>query len=293
MTQEPAKTTAVKPPPGGNRIARIRLAVIIVVVVAGVIWLVSYLVGLANAGTLTIYGNVDIRNVDLGFRVPGRIAEVLKDEGDRVAPGELVARLDPATYREALNERLADVEVKTAALKNAQLNYDRNHNLISYGGTSKEEYDNATSTRDQAQANLDFSKAQAASAQTDLDDTEIHAPSDGVVITRAQEPGAIVQPGNVVLTVALDRPIWVRAYIAEPDLGHVHPGMEVEIFTDTHPDHAYHGKVGYVSPEAEFTPKSVETTQLRTSLVYRLRVVVDDADESLRQGMPVTVKIKL
>jgi HlyD family secretion protein len=263
------------------------------VLVGLLVWLIVFLVQLPGRDRLTIYGNVDIRSVDLSFREPGRIAAVLKDEGDRVKEGDLLARLDPATYQDALAERNADVEVKQAALKNAELGYQRNNNLIAYGGTSKEEYDNATSTRDQAQANLDLSKAQMASAQTDLDDTCILAPSDGVVITRAQEPGAVVQAGSVVLTISLDRPIWVRAYISESDLGRVHPGKEVEVFTDTQPNHPYHGKIGYVSPEAEFTPKSVETTQLRTALVYRLRVVIDDADDRLRQGMPVTVKIHL
>jgi HlyD family secretion protein len=263
------------------------------VLVGLLVWLIVFLVQLPGRDRLTIYGNVDIRSVDLSFREPGRIAAVLKDEGDRVKEGDLLARLDPATYQDALAEINADVEVKQAALKNAELGYQRNNNLIAYGGTSKEEYDNATSTRDQAQANLDLSKAQMASAQTDLDDTCILAPSDGVVITRAQEPGAVVQAGSVVLTISLDRPIWVRAYISESDLGRVHPGKEVEVFTDTQPNHPYHGKIGYVSPEAEFTPKSVETTQLRTALVYRLRVVIDDADDRLRQGMPVTVKIHL
>jgi HlyD family secretion protein len=263
------------------------------VLVGLLVWLIVFLVQLPGRDRLTIYGNVDIRSVNLSFREPGRIAAVLKDEGDRVKEGDLLARLDPATYQDALAERNADVEVKQAALKNAELGYQRNNNLIAYGGTSKEEYDNATSTRDQAQANLDLSKAQMASAQTDLDDTCILAPSDGVVITRAQEPGAVVQAGSVVLTISLDRPIWVRAYISESDLGRVHPGKEVEVFTDTQPNHPYHGKIGYVSPEAEFTPKSVETTQLRTALVYRLRVVIDDADDRLRQGMPVTVKIHL
>jgi HlyD family secretion protein len=250
-------------------------------------------VNLHNRDMLTIYGNVDIRSVNLGFRVPGRIASVLKDEGDRVKEGELLVKLDPATYQDALAERTADVGVKQAALKNAELNYERNNTLVASGGTSKQEYDNSVSTRDQAAANLDLAKAQRASIQTDLDDTRILSPSDGVVITRAQEPGAIVQAGSVVLTISLDRPIWVRAYISESDLGRVHPGKEVEIYTDTQPNHPYHGKIGYVSPEAEFTPKTVETTELRTSLVYRLRVVIDDADEHLRQGMPVTVKIHL
>jgi HlyD family secretion protein len=256
-------------------------------------WLVVYFVQKPDRNILTIYGNVDIRDVNMGFRVPGRIAAVLKDEGDRGARGELIAQLDPAIYQDALAEKAAAVEVKKAALKDSELIYQRNQSLIKEKVTSKQEFDDSLSSRDQAAANLKLAVAEMASAKTDLDDTEIHSPADGVIITRSQEPGAIVLIGNSVLTLSLDHPIWVRAYIPETNLGEVHPGKEVQIFTDTHPKHPYHGKVGYISPEAEFTPKTVETAQLRTSLVYRLRIVVDDSDPSLRQGMPVTIKIHL
>jgi len=242
---------------------------------------------------LVIYGDVDIRDVNLGFRVPGRIETVLKDEGDSVSRGELVASLDKSTYKEALAEHAADVEVKTAVLKDAEITLKRDATMVASGGISKLTYDNDLSSRDQALPSLHLAQAQLASAQTDLNDAEIHSPSDGVVITRAEEPGAIVPSGNTVLTVSLYNPVWVRAYIAEDKLGEVHPGEEVEVFTDTQPGHPYHGKVGFVSPEAEFTPKSVETTDLRTSLVYRLRIVIDDSGPQLRQGMPCTVKIHL
>jgi HlyD family secretion protein len=85
--------------------------------------------------------------------------------------------------------------------------------------------------------------------------------------------------------------VWVRVYVDEPDLGRVRPGARVHLYTDSNPQHPYEGHIGYISPTAEFTPKSVETPNLRTDLVYRLRVVVDNADDALRQGMPVTAKL--
>jgi HlyD family secretion protein len=145
-----------------------------------------------------------------------------------------------------------------------------------------------------AQAKADVTRAEAslASAALRVEDTVLKAPSDGVVLTRAQEPGAILQIGTTVLTVSLQKPVWVRAYIEEPDLGRIHPGMNVQVYSDSNPGKPYQGKIGYISPRAEFTPKNVETTELRTSLVYRLRVVVENPDEGLRQGMPVTVRLQ-
>jgi len=242
---------------------------------------------------LDIYGNVDIREVNLGFRVSGRISEVRRDEGDHVQTGEIIARLDTAPYQHQLEQAAAETAVSQATLKNAEIILERNKQLVDSGGISKQNLDDALAARDQAAANLALSQARLAEAQTNLSDTGIVSPSDGVVITRAQEVGAIVQAGTTVLTVSLEKPVWVRAYIDEPDLGKVAPGLPVEILTDSRPGKPYHGQVGYISPQAEFTPKAVETTELRSSLVYRIRVVVTDADAALRQGMPATVRIHL
>jgi HlyD family secretion protein len=100
----------------------------------------------------------------------------------------------------------------------------------------------------------------------------------------------MLSAGSSVLTLSLTQPVWVRAYISEVNLQNAVPGRSVLIYTDGRPDRPYHGSIGFVSPSAEFTPKSVETTDLRTDLVYRIRIVVQDADASLRQGMPVSLK---
>ena len=116
-------------------------------------------------------------------------------------------------------------------------------------------------------------------------------PEDGVVLSRVSEKGAIVATGATVFTLSLSDPVWVRAYVAEPDLGHVYPGLKVKVTSDGPFGADYEGTVGYISPVAEFTPKSVETPDLRTDLVYRLRIVVTHPGKDLRQGMPVTVRL--
>ena len=140
-----------------------------------------------------------------------------------------------------------------------------------------------------AEASLRAAEASVAAAMTDLADTEIIAPSDGQVLSRVREPGAMAAAGANVLVLSLNKPVWVRAYVPEPSLGKIHVGMAVQVYTDSRPGKPYSGTVGFISPVAEFTPKNVETEALRTDLVYRLRIVVDDPDQGIRQGMPVTV----
>ena len=122
-----------------------------------------------------------------------------------------------------------------------------------------------------------------------LNDAELKAPQDGVVLTRAREAGAIVDTGQTVYTLSLVNPVWLRVYVDEPRLGRIRPGMRVEAETDAAPGRRFAGHVGYIAPAAEFTPKNVETYEVRTSLVYRIRVQIEDPDNIMRQGMPVRV----
>jgi len=292
---------------------------------------------------LTLFGNVDIRKVDLGFRVGGKIAELAFEEGDRVQVGQIVARLEDTPYRDELSLALAQeeqaaaqlakltagtrpqeivqaealVRERQATVNNLEIEFRRLNSLLADGAIARQLFDNveaglaeararlATAEEglklaregfrsediDAAGADLRAARARSAGARTRLDDTLCKAPDPGIVLTRVEEPGAIVGAGQTVLTLSLDTPVWVRAYIEEPDLGHIHPGMEARVFTDSRPQQPYSGHVGYISPEAEFTPKTVQTEELRTRLVYQVRIIADNPDHGLRQGMPVTVKL--
>jgi HlyD family secretion protein len=326
-----------------KRLSIILLAVIALGAVAG--WLIHARLRAEKKEVLQLYANVDIREVNLGFRVSGRLLEVLHDEGDALKAGEVVARLDTEPYRRELEEvrgqvgalqaRLqllqtgnrpqeiaqarATVREREVTAQNAERVYKRQEELLGTKAVSVQERDDAEAKYREAEARLksareqlnllesgfrveeieqakaDLARAEAirASAELRLEDTVLKSPSDGILLTRAQEPGAILQPSTTVLTLSLSRPVWVRAYVHEPDLGLIHPGMKVTVHTDSHPDKTYAGQIGFISERAEFTPKNVETTELRTSLVYRLRIVIDNPDDGLRQGMPVTATIKL
>ena len=238
---------------------------------------------------ITIYGNVDIRDVSLGFRVSGRIAEVRCEEGDRVALGQVIAVLDKKPFTDDVDLQTALLEEAVVTRNKVEKPFLRRAELTKIGAISTEERDDAEAARDEAQAQVKSAGARLQQALTSLNDTEILAPSDGIILTRVREPGAVVAVGEPVYTLALDTPVWVRTYVDEPNLGNVYPGQKALVSTDS--GHEYEGHVGFISPQAEFTPKTVETAQLRTDLVYRLRVIVANPDKSLRQGMPVTVRL--
>lgn len=142
-----------------------------------------------------------------------------------------------------------------------------------------------------AQAQLNVYEASLNLAQQELADSKLFAPADGIIQNRILEVGDMASPQRPIYTLALTDPVWVRAYVPEPDLGKVSEGMLAEVRTDSFPGKVYKGWVGYISPSAEFTPKQVETTDLRTRLVYQIRVFVDNPQNELRLGMPTTVQL--
>lgn len=248
---------------------------------------------LKHKNELVLYGNVDIRQVDLGFRVSGLVEKLFYDEGDEIAAGTLVGVLDKKIYEDQVNQARANVASVEANLANAKKVYQRRQGLIGSGSVSQEDLDDAQSNQSILEANLQQTLAALHVAEDNLFYTEMYAPTDGFILTRIREPGSVVRDGDPVTTLSIKSPVWVRAFVSEANLGKIYPNMQAEVYTDTPGSPIYRGHIGFISPVSEFTPKTVETTQLRTDLVYRLRVIVDNPDKMLRQGMPVTVKLQL
>ncbi len=344
---------------------------------------------------LTLYGNVDLRQVQLAFNNSERIAGVLVQEGDRVRRGQVLARLDTSRLlpqveqaealvaaqravvqrlrngsrpeevaqakaqvaaQRAVVERLrngsrpeeiaqarANLESARADAANARLRYKRFRNLSPMGAVSQEDVDNARAAQEvaearvtvtrkalhlaeigprkeevaeaeaklsaarkalalvvagprkediaQAQAQLRGNEAQVAFLRQQLADARLLAPADAIVRTRLLEPGEMASPQRPVFSLAIVDPKWVRAYVSETDLGKVRSGMTASVAVDSFPDRRFDGWVGFLSPVAEFTPKTVQTQELRTSLVYEVRVFVKDPADELRLGMPATVSL--
>lgn len=242
---------------------------------------------------------------------------VARAEARVAAQTQVLAALDAGTRPEEIRKLRAELQAAEILARNAERTSRRLRELVKKQLVAEEQADdaqaNAEATRARAQsarealdlaiagprkediaaarANLDATRAELALAEKDLADTTLYAPANGVIEARLLEPGDMASPQRAVFTLALDDPLWVRAYVAETDLGKLRPGLQAEVRTDSFPSKTYRGWVGYISPTAEFTPKSVETRELRTRLVYQVRVLVCNPQGELRLGMPATVTI--
>ena len=308
---------------GRNRKSVIIAVVLVIAFAAGYFF---YKSRNAEQGRLILYGNVDIRQISLAFNSNGRIEEMLKEEGDAVKAGDVLASLDTRPLELAIAQKkaaiaqqeavVAKLESLAAAENNARAYYQRMASLLADGAVSRQSADDAEARWKAAAANLENAKAAlslankgprdediaAAEAQLsalkaglendlyNLSQATLVAPQDGVIRSRLMETGDMASAARPVYLIGLSDPKWIRAYVPESRLGELREGMEADVYVDSFPNEAIKGKVGYISDTAEFTPKSVQTEELRTSLLYEVRIFVDDEENRLRMGMPATVK---
>ncbi|WP_207215434.1 efflux RND transporter periplasmic adaptor subunit [Rickettsiales endosymbiont of Peranema trichophorum] len=240
---------------------------------------------------ITVYGNVDTKDVVVGFRVPGRVAKMMYTEGEQVSVGQIMAELDKDRFEAeyvAAEALLASAHVEYS---NALVKYNRAKKLLETRNISQEEYDNASTQKDAKETGIKTAEAALKLAQINLDDTALKAPVNGIITSRIHEPGTIVSSGLPIYTIMPIIPVSIRTYVDEANLSRIHVGQTVKISTDG--GYTCSGVIGFISPQAEFTPKSVETLQLRTDLVYRIKVIVEQPATHLHQGMPVTLQIGL
>ncbi len=326
----------------------VRIAVVVLAILLIGVALSWWLGRRHGATELILYGNVDLRQVDLPFNGSERIAEVLVQEGDHVKKEQLLARLetsrlapqvakaeaDLAAQQQAVDrlhhgnrpeeiaQARANVQAATADADNAAAQWDRLRTLSASStgrAVSRQDMDSAKAAVDMARARLEVDRkalvlelagprkedvaqgeaqlradeAQLALIRQQLKDADLKAPLDAVVRSRIVEPGDISSPQKAAFTLAITDPKWVRAYVAETDLGSVHEGLKAAVSVDAFGGRSFPAWIGFISSVAEFTPKSVETTELRSSLVYEIRVFVSDPRDELRLGMPATVHIPL
>jgi len=299
----------------------------------------------APANQITLSGNIEAHESLVGFKAPGRIVELPVEEGQQVAQGALLARIDDADLQQKVRVDEATVRVRESSLaltlagtrpqevKAAQqsmmdaeadleqkrLDNERAQQLFAKDEVSAQERDQAATALKRAEAifkaaqqryneavegsrkediniaraNLNEANASLGLSQVNLSYSVLYAPSAGVVTVRQAELGEVVAPGSPVITLSDIDHIWLRAYVAETDLGRIAWGQNVTITTDTYPGKQYHGRISFISSDAEFTPKSVQTTKERVTLVYRIKIDIDNPNHELKPGMPADARIDL
>jgi HlyD family secretion protein len=361
-----------------------------------------------NGNKILVSGNLELTEVDLSFKIAGKLTELNVREGDWVKKGDIIARLDAAQLMQQLardeaavvNARSqyqqlqtsieyqratleSDVAVRRAELNQAQAKLDELlagsrqqeiqqaqaavNDTIAWNDAARQDWERAqtlyknedisTSQYDQARAKYDSTQAQLRQAQerlalvkegprkeeiegarasvargqaavrqaeanrlelqrkeqelearrsdivkaraqvgitkTQIDDTVVAAPIDAVIQVKSAEVGEVLAAGTTVVSLGdLDHP-WLRAYINETDLGRVKLNQEARLRTDSFPNKSYMGRVSFISPEAEFTPKQIQTKEERVKLVYRIKIDVDNKEHELKNNMPVDAELIL
>jgi HlyD family secretion protein len=361
-----------------------------------------------DVNRVLVSGNIELTEVDISFKVPGKLIELTVDEGAVVKKGQVIARIDreqverqrtrdqasvassqsqyeqmetavrwqretlesdvalrKAEVRAAqarldqllagsrpqeIQQSRASVADATAQRDQAKADWDRAQELFKNDDISKAQYDqyrthldSAAAVLRQAQerlalveegprkedieaaraevqraqaalqvseanrlevtrreqdvigrrADVQRAQAQVAMTQTQIDDTVVTSPIDGVVLVKAAEVGEVLGAGTTVVTIGdTDHP-WLRAYISETDLGRVKLGQPVQLTSDSFPNKTYPGRVSFISSEAEFTPKQIQTREERVKLVYRIKIDVDNPRHELKSNMPVDAEIQL
>ncbi len=246
-----------------------------------------------NTNILELSGNVEVTEVRVGFKIPGRVQNLYTDEGRVVSKGERIAVLDSAEQESFVIQNRAAVSNAEAQLEKAKKDFERYGPLHRQGVITSQQMDAAKTAYDAANSQLRFSGATLKTSEVRLQDTLLQAPVSGVVLIKNVEEGETVGAGTPVFTIGdLENP-WIKVYVKESKLGFVKLGQKAEVRTDSHPQKTYEGTVSYISSEAEFTPKNVQTQEERVKLVFGVKVKVKNENNELKPGMPADVKIIL
>ena len=224
-----------------------------------------------------------------------------------------IQKLEKGYRTEEIEKSKAKLSEVKANLDRVNKDFQRAQTLLKSNSISEQSYDNTKSQALDLQAQYDYAKsslellqngyekedilsakatleslkAQRNILQINYNDTVLYSPVDGTIITKVYEAGSIVNSSQTIVEIAKSDEFWVRSYLSEKYLGLVKAGMKAVITTDG--NKTYEGVVSFISPLAEFTPKTVQTEDLRTDLVYRFRIIVNNVDDNLKQGMPVTI----
>ncbi len=244
-----------------------------------------------DPGDMMLSGNVEVTEVNTAFKIPGRVTTLFTDEGRRVEKGERLALLDSAEFASQVAQSRAVLENANAQMEKAKNDYDRSVLLFKQEAISVQQMDGAKTAYDVALAQIQQSKAALRTSEVRLADAVLYTPITGVVLRKNVEAGETVAAGTPVFTIGdLENP-WIKVYVKEDKLGLVKLGQKALVSTDTYPGKVYEGEVTYISSEAEFTPKNVQTKEERVKLVFGVKVSIKNVNNELKPSMPADVNI--
>ena len=374
---------------------RLLISVAVLVLLLGL----GYIGGRSRWGrtphAIRVSGNIEVTDVELAFKIPGRVVERRVDEGENIKTGQVAARLETADLAADVAVRRGEVQAAQAVLaellagsrpeeikaaegaaqqaearlkeleagsrvqelaaaeasfaraqaeaERARADHERYAGLFKKSIISAQQYDAARTayetakahqeevgeqlklvregprkeqieqgraalvqareryilaqkgprreTIDQARARLEQAQSALALGETRLGYATLYSPLSGVVLSKNIEPGEYVAPGTPVVTVGDLVNVWLRAYINETELGRVKLGQRARVKTDTYPGKWYAGRVSFISSQAEFTPRSVQTEKERVKLVYRVKIDIENPNMELKPGMPADAEI--
>ena len=284
-----------------------------------------------NGNVIEASGTIEGTDVDVGMEAAGRVSRVLVDEGSRVKPGDTLLTVDDTEYQIQLRQAMAnfesfeaqyklalegsrkeDIIQAEAAYKTAQTDYERMKGLLASQTVTQKQYDDAYARSVAAEQTYEKLrrglrpeeitnarvKRDYAAAQVDLLKKKVHdcvllSPTGGIVTLRSIEPGELVTVGSNVLRITdLDR-VNLMIYVNEEELAKVRLGQDARVSVDGYPGRAFDGKVIYVAPSAEFTPKNVQTKEERTKLVFGVKIEVQNPDGALKPGLPADATLAI
>ena len=324
---------------------RILLIAIAAVAIAGLLYYFLTKGREEEGNFIPVSGNIEATEVDVGFKVSGRIVSRFFEEGDWVDQGKVLAKLDDEDLRnrlEVARATLMSAQVRLSKLlagsrpeeireaednlnqtrfdmENKEIQYERIKSLYEKRVVPKETSDNAEAAFkiakaafqkakenyllvkegprkediEDARTQVDQARASVKLNETQLSYTTLYSPISGVVLVKSGEIGEVVNPGTSILTMADVENVWLKAYVAETDLSRIKWGQEVIVTTDLQPKKEYMGKVSFISSQAEFTPKQIQTEKERVTLVYRIKVDISNKNHELKPGMPADGRIRL
>jgi len=325
---------------------KIKLLIAIVIIVIGAFAIeTKRLNNRPDDSAIVLSGNIEVTEVDAGFKIGGRIAKLKAEEGEKVEKDKILATLDKVEFenivsqnvaylnekqilleelkagsrREDLEHAKANVSYADAELSKTKKDYERIESLYNNGILSAQQFDSAKKSYEAAvsmhkkslesfnlvkagprmeeikaaENRVQYAEASLKVAKEKLNDTTIYSPVSGVILKKNAESGEIISPAIPVYTIGVLEKPWIKVYVKEDKLGLIKLGQRAEIKTDSFPNKIYEGTVTYISSEAEFTPKNIQTQEERVKLVFGVKISVENRNDELKPGMPADVRLLL